>query len=258
MQILDGKDHHRGRYEKFVGDMVVHYLNGGGHWGTLDWAHPGNSSNAEVLERATTTFQKTLRELVDQLIETGVDQDGIETPSNRRVRASVDEPPIPLFEVLHEWLGRNMPKPALMNDGTIAILETLPLAHGKDPNAYARDMAIYYFKDILESPARSRIGKCANRSCQKYFVRQRERRSAIKRGTYCGKCKLVGAAERTRISRLRRKVQMLSIAAEAWSRWEKRPVRTDRAKWVATQVNRKFGRWQFVGQNGSTRIKRRS
>jgi hypothetical protein len=187
-----------------------------------------------------------LRSLVGEFIQTGIDRNGIETPSSRRVRASVDEPPIPIFDVLYEWFVRNKPMPALNSDGTIAILAGQPRLNERTHEQYARDMAIYYFQELLASPFWSRVGKCANLDCTQYFLRRRRRGAPIKRGSFCGECKLVGAAERTRQSRRKRKLEMLKIAAQAWNASSKRRLRTERAAWVAAQVNKKVGRIRFI------------
>lgn len=252
MRILDGKNHKGAAYERFVGDLLVYYLNGGRMWGFLDF--PGNELDEETRERTNATFVTTRRELTDELIRTGFDEHGNENPSRRRVRASVGEAPIPIFDILVGWLARNNPHPALFNDGTIGIIERVPQPHGVEPEEYAREMAIYYFKDLLESPARTRIARCNNPACMKFYERKRMRKVDIKRGTYCGECKLIGSAERTKLSRRRRKEQLLTVAAHAWIEWKDRPRRTKRAAWVAIQVNRAFPRWapikaKWVSQN---------
>jgi hypothetical protein len=247
MQILDGKNHRGRRYEKFFESLIVDLLNGKSkHWGALEWANPEKPRTVEEVATATGIFQTQLRALVDEFIQTGIDESKVETPSNRRVRAAVDEPPIPIFDVLYEWFVRNKPMPALNSDGTIAILAGRPRLDGRSPEQYARDMAIYYFQELLASPLWTRIGKCTNSHCGQYFLRQRRRKNPIKRGSYCGECKLIGGAERTRQGRHARKVQMLHVAAQAWSASNERRLRTDRATWVAAQVNKKFGKVQFV------------
>jgi hypothetical protein len=245
VEILDGKDHRGGRYERFFGSLIVDFLNGKGMhriaMAALRWA-----ATPEEMATAEVTFQTELRALVDGFIQTGVDENGVETPSNRRVRAAVDEPPIPIFDVLYEWFVRNKPMPALTNDGTIAILAGQPRFDGRSLEQYGRDMAIYYFQELLASPLWTRIGKCTNRHCGQYFVRQRRRKTPIKRGSFCGECTLIGAAERTRRSRRERKRQMLDIAAQAWNAADEHRLRKDRAAWIAAQVNKKFGKMQFI------------
>jgi hypothetical protein len=247
MKILDGKNHDGGAWEKFFEELLVALLNGTWkHWGFLEWANPEKPPTEAEMTGASVIFQSQLHDLLDAFIQTGIDRDGIETPSNRRVRASVDGPPIPIFDVLYDWFVRNKPMPALCNDGTIAILAGQPRVNGISHEQYARDMAIYYFQELLASPLWSRVGKCANPGCGRYFLRQRLRKAPIKRGTYCGACKLVGAAERTRQSRSKRKVAMLQTAAQAWNASSNRRLLRNRAAWVAAQVNKKYGKVQFV------------
>jgi hypothetical protein len=247
MQVLDGKNHCGGVWEKFFEELIVALLNGTWkHWGVLEWANLEQPLTEAEMMAATAIFQTQLRDLVDAFIQTGIDSNGIETPPRRRVRASVDERPIPIFDVIYEWFVRNKPIPALNNDGTIAILAVQPKVAGATHEQYARDMAVYHFQELLTSALWSRIGKCANPACRRYFLRQRKRTAPIKRGAYCGTCKLVGAAERTRQSRDKRKLAMLETAAQAWNAYSNRHLRMDRAAWIATEVNKKYGKLQFV------------
>jgi hypothetical protein len=234
MEILDGKNHRRGAYEKFVLGMTVERLNNGRHWGWLDHPHVAKNYTPEGILRANATFLKTLRALVDQWIESGVREDGIDVPSSRYVRGLPKGYSESIFDVLHGWLGRNMPKPALMNDGRIAILDQSPRP-GLEAETYAREAAIFHLKELLESPAPHRLAKCKN--CRNYFARKREHKGQIKRGTYCGNCELIGAAERTRLSRQRRKNQLLEAAAKAWPQWTRSHRNPSQAEWVAKQVN---------------------
>jgi hypothetical protein len=259
MQILDGKNHAGGRYERFIRDMILALLNGEEtRWGILSWgAIPGlKLPNASECETANSAFITRLRAFVDGFIQTGIDSGGIETPSSRRVRASVDESPIMtasadetpvvIFDEIYELFRRNQPRPLLNGDGTMAVGVARPRWENQAPELYARDMATYYFQELLESPFWSCIGKCANPVCKRYFLRKRQRKTAIKRGSYCGSCKLIGGAERTRLSRERAKREMLRVAAQAWQEWGTRRRRTDRAAWVANRINRDFGKIRFI------------
>jgi hypothetical protein len=259
MQILDGKNHAGGRYERFIRDMILALLNGEvTRWGILNWPPIPNLNlpSASQREAADSAFITRLRAFVDGFIQTGIDGDGIETPSSRRVRASVDESPIMtvstdeapvvIFDEIYESWRRNQPRPLLNGDGTMAIGVNQPRWENQDPKLYARDMATYYFQELLSSPFRSCIGKCTNPICNRYFLRKRQRKTAIKRGTYCGSCKLIGGAERTRLSRERAKREMLQVAAQAWHEWGTRRSRTDRAVWVANRINRVFGKTRFI------------
>jgi hypothetical protein len=259
MQILDGKNHTGGRYERFIRDMILALLNGEEtRWGILNWQPiPGlNLPSASQCEAASSAFITWLRAFVDGFIQTGIDSSGVETPSSRRVRASVDESPIMtvsadetpvvIFDEIYESWRRNQPRPLLNGDGTMAVGVSQPRWQNQAPELYARDMATYYFQELLASPFWSCIGKCANQRCKRYFLRKRQRKTAIKRGSYCGSCKLIGGAERTRLSRERAKREMLHVAAQAWQEWGIRGRRTDRAAWVANRINRVFGKTRFI------------
>jgi hypothetical protein len=97
VQILDGKNHSGGAYERFFRDLILDFLNGEEtHWGLL--ALPQipelNLPSESECEAASVAFFIRLRAFVDGFLQTGIDSSGIETPSSRRVRASVDEAPI--------------------------------------------------------------------------------------------------------------------------------------------------------------------
>lgn len=259
MQILDGKNHAGGRYERFIRDMILDLLNGDEtRWGMLNWPPIPNLNlpNTSQCEAANFAFIVRLRAFVDGFIQTGIDSNGVETPSSRRVRASVDESPIMtvsadetpvvIFDEIYESWRRNQPRPLLNGDGTTAVGVSQPQWKNQDPKLYAHDMATYYFQELLESPYWTCIGKCANPACKRYFLRKRSRKTAIKRGSYCGSCKLIGGAERTRLSRERAKREMLQVAAHAWQEWGTRNRRTDRAAWVANKINRVFGKTRFI------------
>jgi hypothetical protein len=259
MQILDGKNPARGRYERFIRDMILDLLNGEEtRWGILAWPPIPELKlpSASECEAANSAFITRLRAFVDGFIQSGIDSSGIETPSSRRVRAAVDESPIMtvsadetpvvIFDEIYESWRRNQPRPLLNGDGTMAVGVNQPRWENQAPELYARDMATYYFQELLASPFWSCIGKCANPVCRRYFLRKRQRKTAIKRGSYCGSCKLIGGAERTRLSRKRAKREMLQVAAQAWQEWGIRRRRMDRAAWVANRVNGVFGKRQFI------------
>ena len=259
MQIFDGKNHAGGRYERFFRDLIVDLLNGKEkRWGVLAWPRIPelNLPSETMCDTASVAFFVRLRAFVDGFLQTGIDSNGIETPSTRRIRAAVDEPPIMtvsteevpvvIFDEVYESWRRNQPRPLLNSDGTMAIGVNQPRWESQDPIQFARDTATHYFQELLDSSLASRIGKCANPTCQRYFLRKRQRKTAIKRGSYCGGCKLIGGAERTRTSREKQKQEMLRVAAKSWREWETRPRRSERAIWVANQVNRVFGKTRFI------------
>jgi hypothetical protein len=263
MQILDGKNHRHGAYDKIALDVILSYLNGGRHWGRLILPDFARKYTREEIIRTDAEFLKTLRALVDQWIDSGINEDGIETPSSRYVRGLPKGYSESLFDILHRWLGRNMPKTVLMNEGKIGILDQRPNLYGElELDAYAHESAIFYLKELLECPAPHRLGKCRNPKCRTYFIRKRARNGEIKRGTYCGKCQLIGASERTRLSRQRRKNQQLDAAAKVWRQWKKSNSYPNRSEWVAKQVNKQVRsgtpiQAKWVTQNKKTILDRR-
>ena len=97
MEILDGKNHAGGRYERFIRDRILDLLNGEEtRWGILNWPPiPDlNLPSASQYEAANSAFMTRLRAFVNGFIQTGIDSNGIEIPSSRRVRASANETPI--------------------------------------------------------------------------------------------------------------------------------------------------------------------
>lgn len=115
---------------------------------------------------------------------------------------SADEAPEVIFdEIQASWL-RNQPRLLLNGDGTMAIGVNQPRWENQEPELNAHDKN-YYFQELLSSLLSTRVGKCSNLTCKRYFLRKRQRKTAIKRGSYRGNCRLIGAAERTRLSRER-------------------------------------------------------
>src|SRR5947209_19768969 len=75
MQILDGKNHAGGRYERFIRDMILDLLNGEEtRWGILNWPPiPSlNLPSASQCEAANSAFITRLRAFVDGFIQTAI------------------------------------------------------------------------------------------------------------------------------------------------------------------------------------------
>jgi hypothetical protein len=241
MEILDGKN--RGPYKEFLIGQVVEYLNGRGrYWGRIHHPVVAKNYDSGELRSADVVFCATLRALVDRWIDSGIDERGVERPSGRNLEGVPTGHAEPLIQILGGWLSRHAPLPSLNRNGTIAIVPQQPSYHGLTTEAYAREMAIYYFKELLAVPSPHRLGRCANPHCvAPYFVRKRERNKAIKRSTYCGSCRLKGGAERTRLSRESKKRDQLRIAANAWVMWKPSHRYGKQSHWVAVQVNKACG-----------------
>jgi hypothetical protein len=253
MQILDGKRHDRLAERSHVA-RVAYFLNGGGHWGRLDLSE---MYSLEERQQADTEFRATLRALVNQWIDSGKGPDGIDEPQKRDLFKVPPGYTERLYDVLLVWLGRNLPQPVLMGTGKIGIIDQPPSLLALDANklsrhrslselkVYARDCALYHFKDLLDSPSALCLTRCSNPKCTApYYVRARVRTKEIKRGAYCGKCTGVGSAERVRASRTARKRELIEHAAGFWNKWKPKRQFGSRSKWVASQMNMGLtGRW---------------
>jgi hypothetical protein len=237
VEILDGT---RDR-ERWIPDHVVGYLNGGSHWGWLDHPDVAKEYPLETRQQADELFVRSLRALADQWIDSGKDSEGIEEPLKRTVNKIPPGYAGPLFDVLSAWLGRNMPKPVLMRTGKIAVIVQSPNLATLDPRFYASECAIYWFKELLDSPGANRIARCKNTACNRYYLRSRVRRAEIKRGTYCRKCVGVGSTERTRFSRESRKRRLINLAADVWPGFKQTHQCPRQSDWVAAKINRKLG-----------------
>jgi hypothetical protein len=156
----------------------------------------------------------------------------------------------PLFDILSRWLNRNMPSPALMNTGRIAIWAQAPnyqttdergLVKNRDPEEYAEECAIYHLKELLDTPGAHRLARCANPECLRLYLRKRLRKKEIKRGTFCADCAGKGSQVRTRATREARRQMLIVLASDYWDEWEAGRKRLARSRWIALKVNRRTG-----------------
>lgn len=260
MEILDGRRHDKAGQRWELG-WIVRLLNGGKHWAGPYAPDIAENYTASQIKQADVQFTDTLRALVDQWIDSGKAKNGIERPLARDISKA---PPAgeSLFDILHAWLGRNMPTLALQRNGKIAISSNFPIVWAipskamkyDDPRDYAKECAIFYLKELLDTPGAHRVSLCKNPECSNpYYLRRRvPRKAEIKRGTYCSNCAGVGSVGRTRISREARKQKLVNLAAEFWDKWKPERRYGRRADWVATRMNSRSdsavtGKW--VNQN---------
>ncbi len=247
MDIIDNKRHDKAALQVFL-NLKVCFLNGGKHWGLLEAPGIVENYNLQDVKRGNVTFLKSFRALVNQWIASGKDADQIESPLKRNVSSVPSGYAESLFDVMLGWLNRNLPKPALMRSGKIAILDQPPspwvtddrnLLKYLDPEEYARECAIFQFKELLELPGAHRLACCNNPKCRRYYLRIRLRKKEIKRGAYCGKCVGVGASERTRMSRDARKQRLVELAANVWpTDWKPTRKYTSKPEWVVAAMKK--------------------
>jgi len=85
-----------------------------------------------------------------------------------------------------------------------------------------------------------RLAKCFR--CGTYYLSQRKLATAYKSGTFCRRCRSKVTAARSQADkRKKEKDRAFELAAEAWKRWESKPLKIHRSVWIADQVNRELG-----------------
>lgn len=226
--------------------------------------------NAEAVAQAASVFDETIRSVCDQWIDSGRSGPGrlVDTPLDRDVNAILPGYQRPLFDVLAEWLGRNIVPLALQRSGELAVIyPNVGLAKINDsPSLVGRDFAIGWFKRLLDFPDRYRFARCANPCCQKYFAYARMPKGSIKNGTFCKKCKGYASVQRTLSTRDRRTKEMVGFAADVWEQRKPNSGHGSHKKWVAEQVSKrlrmtetpKTGRWVTTHQQEiEAEVKRR-
>jgi hypothetical protein len=245
VEILDGKRHDKSAQSHHL-NWAIQLLNGGEHWGFLSHPDVAKEFTPEALKRADVMFSRSFRALANQWIDSGVEEE-IESPLTRNIRKVPPGYTEPLFDVLYAWLNRNMPRPALMNNGKIAILAQPPnywttdergLVKYLEPEEYAKECAVFQFKELLDTAGAHRLSRCNNPECGRLYLRSRLCKKEIKRGTFCADCAGKGSQVRTRATRERRKQELIELAAEYWIQWNVASRRGKQSEWAALKMNR--------------------
>jgi len=206
----------------------------------------------KIKHGAIAEFQQTLGGLVDQWIESGRNN-GIEEAWKRNIEWQPADTRRPLVKTLEEYKRRNPPVASIGVDGRFDIWIKPSCLNSSKPLFKAREMALYHFLCLLDSPNRERLSKCDQ--CGTYFVRARapKKDMPIFRGSYCENCKGSGGARRTAETRERRKQEQIEWAADAWARWKPTNRYGQRSDWVVRQVNAKRGVSRRIQSNWLTR-----
>ena len=185
-------------------------------------------------QEAVELFMHTLGDLVDRWIDSGR-CDGAEDAWKRNL-ASQSKKESPLIEVLRDYRRRNPPGADVRADGRFELW-MLPSLGSTDPMQRARDMGIYCFIALLDSPTRERFSRCDG--CSAYFVRARMPKKGwpVKRGTYCRDCEAKGSAIRTEESRSKRMAERIRWATDALLEWKPKRRFGELKDWIVNSVN---------------------
>jgi hypothetical protein len=196
---------------------------------------------------AIAEFRNVLRGLVDQWIESGMRQRGrwwTDEPHRRNLYWHSSDHPEPLFRTLSAFWKRNPPRVAVGINGRLSVaLDPRVSLNPKKLILEARKRAIFYFQQLLESPHRDLLVRCAG--CRTYFVRARapKKNTPIRHGTFCKACKGKGSVRRTLTRRDALRNQIIELAAEWLPKWKPQGEHPrakqygDLPKWVASKVN---------------------
>ena len=148
---------------------IVRILNNERFMGCLPpAAFPASYTSLEI-ERANTEHLGSLRAMVNQWIDSGKDGDGHESPITRDLRAVPPGWTVPLLDVVMDWLRRNRPITVLYPDGKLACEMSEPERMSAwradarlSPEDLAREVAVFVFQDLLNTPGSGRLACCNN------------------------------------------------------------------------------------------------
>ena len=199
---------------------------------------------------------QTLREYVDEWLQTGRTKEGTEEPATRSLEAakracwafidySMNHPPTPICG----------PVP-----GFILPFETQRRVCGLDrPIEDAKDEAARLFTLLVTSNWSRSIRKCQR--CGTYSVISKNCRSVYKRGTRCRSCSSHESAQRqTDERRKERHLTRLDFAAEGLNKWNqtnrrfsKTNRRSSKEIWLANYVNGRMDQPETITRKWVTR-----
>ena len=200
----------------------------------------------------------TLRTLVDEWIDTGIQADGSEQPGGRRLSDESDveyvggvlttKPKSRIRQMVNDYQKRHPMFVQLQDDGG-----TLPVfaAEGGDesitddePSMPGREV-VRLFIQFFDSPWIFRLMRCAR--CGTYQLVNAPRQSYV-HGWHCAECRKTAAATRC-VSKARAdgRERKLQACAAAWTKGE--PKHADRRLWVLEQANKQLSFSERIKRN---------
>jgi hypothetical protein len=230
------------RGKRISPDYIATILNQQWRRDTLAAMARADGEPEEKRDAAICEFLGTLRELVDRWIDSGKDEKdrSVEEPWKRDVHSESASYPNTIATTLIAYWQRNPPRITIERDGRSSIVAHT-FAGRSNAVRRARDLAIFKFVILLDSPERERLCRCDE--CRAYFVRARapKKDTPIFRGTFCPECKGKGSVKRMNGTRQNRTKQMVDLAAGFWPRWKPAAQYGKRSKWVAEMMNKRLG-----------------
>jgi hypothetical protein len=180
-------------------------------------------------EEAFETFQRTLRELVDEWINSGREEAVGECPWDRKLSLGARE------KVRRLW-DNNRVRFMVNEDGTLQLRPDITRAFVGLP-LRAQDYATLWFSRLLDSESSRRLFRCEH--CKAYFARNNAPRkgTAIKRGTFCGSCRNRGGLRRNIDRREYIQAERVDAAATWLPKYTKTKGDGPLKGWLARKVN---------------------
>jgi ribosomal protein L44E len=242
--------------QKDIPRLVAVILNGSPeakfpkHTGTWCLEDPKEiKRRGEAMQVAKQHLRSTLRQLVDQWIDSG--RGFVPENADLAKERSLFKRPQHAFALekfISGWLARNPPKIGLLS-GNLGVPGGIPEQPpiffqinppGLDEHlpaqpggmAWGVELAGYWLLRLISCPIQKRFARCSNDGCRKYFVYERALKQRYE--TYCPNCKGKGAALRVASANERKHERRIKAAARFWSRWK--PSYGNRSSWVAAMA----------------------
>jgi hypothetical protein len=183
----------------------------------VDFARLYEKNPEAIPQKEATRFffslrSKYLRAFVDERLETGLSNNGSESPRQRELRSRV-------FLSLAGYLGTNPPRIWVSPvDAEVSMtIGNLPTgsARPSDPFKGAEIDALRYFSAIILGELKERLCKCRYSPCRIFF-RLEKPRLGYRHGTFCSRehQRLASALSCTRESRGKAQRELIDFAAQ--------------------------------------------
>jgi hypothetical protein len=175
------------------------------------------------------TFQRTLREFVDEWINSGRAETVGECPWDRK-------PSLMAREKVRRFWDNNRVRVMINEEGKLQLRPGITRDF-VNLRLRAEDYATLWFSRLMDSESSRRLFRCEH--CKAYFVRNNAPRKgiAIKRGTFCESCRNTGGLRRNTDRRGFIQRERLNAAAT----WLPKYTKTNRdgplKEWLAKKLN---------------------
>jgi hypothetical protein len=207
------------RQEQILAALNVPPLNANEEADFLDLyvAAGGKLANSQIRYSAPRLLSTKLRKYVNQWLSTGIDKDGCEVPSARKILEYA-------FMAVQDYMERYPPRFLLTERGlAVTLVLGATLGHSTEVRSLFDEIeeeAKRLFTCLIASDWKDRFAKCPYDACGSYFVRPKLRRRYM-HGVFC--CRrhqaLAGAEARTKILRTTADHALIDSAAKQLIAW---------------------------------------